>query len=483
MKIFLIYSRKKQAESNIPPFGIMYLAAALRENGYTDIKLFDQAIHSNDLIVQECFKHRPELIGLSADSIGYENGVSAIKAIQAKYSGIYYVLGGIHPTIAPEQSLLETNANVVVIGEGEDTIVELVMAIDKGKELRNIKGLGYFEKGNFVKTKARPFISDLDSLPFPARDLLPMEEYLNVCPDIPMLYPTMTIIASRGCKGNCIYCQPVVRTLFGNKMRHRSVSNIMEEIIAVNKKYSFNSLYFIDDELLFNGRDWIEELCNGFIDNKLNIKWVCQGRVDQVDSHLISIMKRAGLYSMGFGVESGSQKILNYMRKGYRAGKIKQAFEICRQHKIITTCNLMVGTPGESYETIRESCQMLKTAKPDFVRVSITTPTPGSDIYYKIKQEDCINLKHLSEFDRWAAYPIKLNNFTKEDIQYSIKSLLGIFYRNLLTYLLKPGKILRHWYLFKVLLKRYYQIAHNPARFWKDISFYLTYYWQRKGRD
>lgn len=483
MKIFFIYSRKTRAESNIPPFGIMYLAAVLLENGYSDIKLFDMAIHSDDFIIQECLQDQPELIGLSTDSISYENGVATIKAIQSRYNGARYIVGGVHPTIATEQSLLETNSEVAVIGEGEETIVELVRAIDSGQGYTNIKGLAYFENGKLVRTEQRPFIDDLDSLPFPARDLLPMDKYLNVCPDIPMFYPTMTIMASRGCKGNCIYCQPVVRTLFGRKMRHRSVSDVVQEIIHMKNTYSFNSLYFADDELLFNGWEWIEELCNAFIDNKLNIKWVCQGRVDQVDPQLIALMKSSGLYAMGFGVESGSQRILNYMRKGYQTEKIRQAFDICRQNKIITTCNLMVGTPGESHETIQESENMLKRAKPDLVRVSITTPTPGSDLYTKMNQDGRINLNRLSEFDRWAAYPIRLDNFTKEDIQQSIKKLLGIFYKDFFSYLLKPGKILKRWYFFKVLFIRQLQIARNPVRLWNDILFYLTYYWQRKGRE
>ncbi len=483
MKIFFIYARKTRSESNIPPLGIMSLAAVLRKNGYSDVKLFDLAIHSDEYIIRECLEHRPDLIGLSTDSISYENGSATIRSIQAQYSGARYIAGGVHPTIAPEQTLKETGSEVAVIGEGEETIAELVNRFDSGHGYADVRGIAYFDGGKLVMTEPRPLIDGLDAVPFPARDLLPMDRYLNVCPDIPMLYPTMTIMASRGCKGNCIYCQPVVKTLFGKKMRHRSVPNVIEEIIRLQNTYSFSSLYFADDELLFNGREWIEELCNTLIERKLNLKWVCQGRVDQIDEDLMALMKKSGLYAMGFGVESGSQQILNTMRKGYRVEKIAEAFEICRRKGIITTCNLMVGTPGETRETIQESIDMLRKVKPDLVRVSITTPTPGSDLHAKMEAEGRINLKRLSEFDRWAAYPIRLDGFTKEDIQQSIRDLLGTFYKNFFSLLKRPGILMKRRYFFRILFKRQLQIARNPLRLWKDITFYLTYFWRRMGRD
>lgn len=472
-----------RTESNIPPLGIMSLAAVLRENGYPDIKLFDLAVHTDDTIIRECLIDRPDIIGLSTDSISYENGVAVVAAIQARYSGARFILGGVHPTIAPEQSLRDTNSEVAVIGEGEETIVELMRRIDSGQSYADVKGIAYLKDNKLVITELRRFIKDLDTLPLPARDLLPMERYLNVCPDIPMLYPSMTVMASRGCKGNCIYCQPVVRSLFGSKMRHRSVKNLVEEIMWLQDTYSFKSLYFADDELLFNGREWIEELCNTFIEKDLKLKWVCQGRVDQVDSSLIALMKKSGLYAMGFGVESGSQKILNYMRKGYRVEKIQEAFRICRGNGIITTCNLMVGTPGETRETIGESLDMLRLVKPDLVRVSITTPTPGSDLHIRMNEEGRINLKRLSEFDRWAAYPIRLDNFTKEDIRHSIEDLMRTFYKDFFSLLKNPLTLARRWYFFKTLIRRQFQIARNPRRLFNDVMFYLTYAGRRKGRE
>lgn len=481
MKIFLIFSRKLAKESYVPPIGIMSLAAVLRQNGYADITLFDMAFHSQDLIVDECIKMEPNIIGLSTDTISFENGTVLLGRIKKQYKKGTYLIGGVHPSIAPEQALLQTKADVAVMGEGEITIVDIVKAIESKQGFSDIKGTAFMDNGQYIQNEPQDFIKDLDSIPIPARDLLPMDKYLKTSPDIPMLYPTMTLFASRGCKANCIYCQPVAKNLFGKRMRQRSVSSVVSEIDSLKDKYSFNNLYFTDDELLYNGRDWIEELCTTFIENKLNLRWICQARVDQIDNDLVMLMKRSGCYAIGFGVESGSNRILKYMRKGYNVSQVERAFEICRQNRIITTCNLMVGTPGETFETIQESIDMLIKIRPNLVRCSITTPTPGSDLHTQMTKENRINITTLSDFDRWTAYPIQLDNFSKKDIEKSIKKLLMVFYKNFFSILYNPFRFVKEFYFINTLLKRYFALARYPTRLWKDISFYLHYIKHRSG--
>jgi len=480
-KIFLIFSRKFQKESNVYPVGIMLLAAVLREKGFKDIRLFDLAFHSKEYIVKQAQEDSPDIIGLSTDSISFENGIDLFKKIQEAYKGATYIAGGVHPTIAPEESLLKLNAEVAVIGEGERTIVEVIEAIAKKKEYSGISGIAYLKDGQFVQNEPREFIENLDELPFPSRDLLPMEKYLGTAADIPMLSPTITVFASRGCKGNCIYCQPVMRKLFGAKMRKRSVSNVIKEIIYLKENFSFNTLYFTDDELLYNGKEWIQDLCRTIIDKKLNLRWCCQARVDQIDEDLIKIMKESGCFAIGLGVESGSNEILRILRKGYKAEQVDKAFEICRRNKMITTCNFMIGTPGETKETLGESIDLLRRIRPNLVRCSITTPTPGSDLYTKLNEEGRINLSSLSDFDRWAVYPIKLENISKEDIQISMKSLLDVFYHNFFLNVVNPVRFVKEFYFFKVLMRRYFLLLKTPGVFFKDIGFYLNYFRHRKG--
>lgn len=482
MKIYLIFSRKLEQASNIPPLGIMSIAAVLRDNGYKSIQLFDMAFHSKAYIVEKCVKGKPDIIGMSSDSISFDNGMALLKKIQNKYEGATYILGGVHSTIFPKQSLFDTRAEIAVIGEGESTIVDVIKAIEKKQNYEDINGIAYIYKGQFILNEKRKPIENLDTIPFPARDLLPMEQYLKTPPDVPMLYPTITIFVSRGCKGNCIYCQPVARTLFGSKMRQKSVKRVIEEILLLKKHYKFNSLYFTDDEFLYNGRDWIENFCNTLIDKRLKLNWACQARVDQIDDDIAKLIKKSGCYALGVGVESGSHEILKYMRKGYKIPQIDRAFDICRRNKIITTCNFMVGTPGETYSTIQESIKMLRRIRPNLVRCSITTPTPGSDLYLRMASENRINITKLSEFDRWASYPIKLDNFSKEDLQSSIKKILRIFYKNLFSIIFNPARWIKEFYFFKILLHRYLYLFKEPVCFWKDILFYLNYFTHRKGR-
>ncbi|MFH1782303.1 MAG: cobalamin-dependent protein [Candidatus Omnitrophota bacterium] len=300
MKIFLIFARKFQKESYSYPIGIMSLAAILRRNEYNDIKLFDMAIDSMEFIIESCLKDKPDLVGLSSDSISFENGTKLVKKIQERYKKTIYVLGGVHPTIAPEEALRELGADIAVIGEGEVSFLELVKKIDKGEDYIDVNGIAYLREDKFFENRPRDFINNLDDIPFPARNLLPMEKYLNVPPDIPMLYPAMTIMAGRGCRSNCIYCQPICRKLFGSKMRVRSVGNVIEEIEFLRMNYRFRTLCFIDDEFFYNGVPWIEELCSSILDKKIKIRWTCIGRVDHIEAKLIKKMKRGRMFFNSF---------------------------------------------------------------------------------------------------------------------------------------------------------------------------------------
>jgi anaerobic magnesium-protoporphyrin IX monomethyl ester cyclase len=482
MKIFLIFSRKSMGETNIPPLGIMSLAATLRAHGHTDIRLFDMAYDSETTVIDACRTEKPDLIGLSTDSISFDRGAACIAGIRKVYGGGRIILGGVHPTIAPEEALRTTGALLAAIGEGEETVLAIVDALEGAKDIASVKGIAYRDGDTVRKTGPRPFIENLDTVPFPARDLLPMERYLRARADVPMLMPVITVFASRGCYGNCIYCQPVARTLFGKTMRHRSVENVIDEIEMLQRTYSFRTLFFTDDELLYNGREWVEELAETMIRKRLRLRWTCQARVDQVqDEGLVALLRRAGCYAIGFGVESGSQSILNYMRKGYTTPMIDNAFRLCRKQGIITTCNLMVGTPGESSASVAESRAMIARIHPNLIRVSITTPTPGSDLHTKLIKENRILISRLSDFDRWAANPIRLDDFSKEEIRVAIRSFLTLFYRDFFRTVVNPLRLIKNWYFVKVLVLRYLFLLKSPARFWQDLLFYLTYFKHRKG--
>jgi len=266
-------------------------------------------------------------------------------------------------------------------------------------------------------------------------------------------------------------------------MRHRSVASVIDEVIFLKHNYPFNTLYISDDELLYNGKKWMEELCTAFIEKGLNVRWTCNARVDHIEENLIRLMKKAGCYAIAIGVESGSDVILKYMRKGYTSGQIDKAFEICRRNKMITTSNFMIGTPGETKETLQSSIDLLRRIRPNLVRCSITTPTPGCDLYVQLKKENRINIKHLSDFDRWAAYPIRLDNISKEDIQTAMKTLLNVFYKNFFSIFINPVRIVQESYFLKILFLRYLLLLKNPVLILKDVFFYLTYCKHRKGYD
>lgn len=482
MKIFLIYARKVREPSNMPPMGILILGALLRQKTDHKVRLFDMGFDSDQEIFDECLKEKPDVIGLSTDSIGYQSGLTLLNKLRGLPFEPRIIVGGVHPSIDPEKTLKETGADLVVMCEGEYTLLEIMERLSSQSSYEDVTGIAFIKNGKFVINQARPFIKELDELPWPDRSLANYQRYLDARPDMPFIYPTMVVMTNRGCKGNCIYCQPVVRNMYGKRMRYRSVDNVISEIAELRSRYDFKSILFNDDDLLFNGKEWLYDFCNKMELHFANLKWACYSRIDQIDDKMARKMSKAGCYAIAFGVESGSQKILNYMRKGYRVEQVSDVFDICRKYGIISTANLMVGTPGDSRDTIKNTANMLIKAKPDLVRVSITTPTPGSDLQKLMLAEDRINLKNLSDYDRWAFYPIRLDGFSKQDMRWAIKRLMGIYYRSLIARLVIPWRAYNSWYFLKRLLLRYLNMARRPKLMLSDIYFYMTYYWQRRGR-
>ena len=477
MKILFIYMRYTKKVNFVPPLGIAYIASMLEKNGHA-VNIMDYAFFSDNELEEKVKMLKPDVIGFSTDSISYGNLRHYVNIVKNASPNSLIIAGGPHPTMFPELTINEASVDIVVIGEGELSTVELLDCIQNKKDFSALDGIVYKDKKNdkiviIPKTK---YIEDLDILPYPARHLLDIKKYLNTTPDIPMGLRTMVIYGSRGCNGNCIYCQPVLRNLFGKKMRFRSPEKIVDEIEHLMDKYKTKNFYFADDEFLFNTHEWIEQLCHEIKKRNLKINWQCQARIDHAQRDILKIMKEAGCFSINFGVESGSQKILNYMRKGYRAEKILNAFKICQELKIITTANFMFGTPNESKETLNETFEIIKQAKPDFMRVSITTPTPGSDLYKELVNSDRINIKSWEDFNRWVINPIKLENLTQEEIKEFIDAIFSYYKKNFLLNLLNPYMFFfKKRYFYFVVIKRFFNLFSKPKLLFKDIMFYLNY--------
>ncbi|MFH1711033.1 MAG: radical SAM protein [Nanoarchaeota archaeon] len=390
MKILLVNPNIKRkigkslrASPSLPPMGISYLAAVLRKERH-DVKILDM----NALNMQPL-----EIIGylkiFSADVVGFSVTCPAIyrvfkmaEKIKEIYPDTTIILGGPHPSSLPEESIEKKFVDFVIMGEGEQTILELIKEIEGKKRFASVEGIAFQKNGKVLYTAKRERICDLDSLPFPAIDLLPLERYKS---NETKYSKFMTILTSRGCPGKCNYCN---KQVFGDCCLMRSAENIIKEIEFLIKKYGYREFHIVDD-LFTNDRKRIVKFCNMVIDRKLNIKWKCGNgvRVGSVDLELLKLMKKAGCYSLGFGIESGSQQILNNMKKGQTLEQCENAVRWAKKAGINTVGFFMLGNLGEDEKTMQETIDFAKKIDVDIAQFMILTPYPKTPIREVIEKE------------------------------------------------------------------------------------------------
>jgi len=415
-----------------PPLGLAYLAAVLEKDGYK-VEIFDlPALNIKlDKFRREVEKRSPDIVGVTATTSTVKAAYETIKVVKQASPETLTVLGGAHVTFMPERTMIECPyVDVGCIGEGEYTFLELVKTVENEGCLEEVRGIVYRDRNGLIRrTSPRPYIENLDMLPFPARHLLPMDKYKVFNKNMVL----GTILTSRGCPFNCIFCSSSL--LFGKKFRARSPKNVVDEIEQFQETYRTRYIEFIDDTFTLDKKR-AEEICREIIRRGLDVSWVCSCRVDLISKELMKLLKKAGCRMIYFGVESGVQRILNIMRKGI---KIEQVFKVIRWAKEVgleTVASFILGIPGE---TMKEALQTIKFAKkldPDYAQFSIATPFPGTELY-KIAKRDGLLLT-----EDWSKYTVlkpvmRTKELTVEQLQKLIKKAYFSFY-------LRPKTILRY---------------------------------------
>lgn len=480
MKVLLIYSRFGGDEINYVdlsfriPLGITYLAAILRKRGF-DVCIRDGIFYRSwGQFENDLEKIKPDVIGLSFTTSlkGYAFEYCRIAKKVLPESVI--VAGGSHPTISPEEVLKNFNVDFIVQGEGDETFPELMSFIKKNRKSskNNIQGLAYILDGNVIINPPRCMNPDLDKLPWPARDLLPMKKYLRNAPLMPLPYPSTNILVSKGCPGNCLFCQPTLRKLTGNKVRYRRVDDILKEIKFLIKKYHIKSIDLGVDEPTYN-REWMIKFSEGIIREKIKIKWGLASRVDTVDMEMLRKMTKAGCIYISYGIESGSQKIMDILRKGTKVEQAEKALKWAAEAGICGRANIMVGSPGETKETIQETIDFIKRAKPDFIFVAATTPLYGTDLYTLAKKEGLLRFEnHIGGYDIGN---LKLKDLTTEEVEESLNKILNQYKGEFLFYFLNPFMVLKKLHLIKAVLFYWLALLSNPKELFKWVPYYLFY--------
>jgi len=394
MKILLLYPPytshvEEKKKGYFPPLGLAYIAAILRNQDHT-VRIIDMNIETKSLEELEkiCEKEQPDIVGISSTTITYNTSINILKRIKSVIPSVIRIVGGPHASILPQEFV--DYSDFVVVGEGEYTMLELVKTLENSEDPSNIEGLVFKKDGKIVKTGPRPLITGLDNLPFPARDLLHMEAYND---------NKGAILTSRGCPFNCIFCNS--HLIFGKKFRARNPKNVVDEIEYLVKKYNVHVIRVLDDMFTLN-RKRVIEICNEILSRGLNIGWELTNgtRVDKVDKELLEKMHEAGCYRIYYGIESGSEKVLKMLRKGIKLDQVRRVVKWTKEIGIEVGGFFMIGGPGETIETLKETEKFIDELNLDYVHLSIATPYPRTDFWNWVLKNGRFVTNDYSKFEK-----------------------------------------------------------------------------------
>jgi len=390
----------EEATMILPPLGLVYIASYLRANGI-EIQVLDlAALRSNETMERELIKKsKADMVAMAATTNTIMEAYNLAKIAKEELPNAKIAVGGPHPTMEPIRTLKECNEiDYCVISEAEETMLELSRAISEKKTVENILGISYRdekENGMIKVTPPRPLIQNLDKLPFPARDLLPLKKYWT--PGV-RRYPFATMMTSRGCPYSCTFCSNF-RTQ-GKQFRFRSPENVVAEIDELVNKYGVKEINIIDDNFTFMpGR--VKEICDLLIQKNYDVilKTGNGIRADRVSLPMLQHMKKAGFYLVAFGIESGNPDILKKMRKGETKDHIRRAVKWAHQAGLITEGFFMFGNEGEGEKEMLETIQFAKELDLNIAQFQVYTPVPGSPLYEKIAREGRIFSQKWEDFN------------------------------------------------------------------------------------
>lgn len=359
--------------------GLAYLAAVL-EKEKIPVKIIDAPVldYQQRQIIKEAKRFKPTLIGLTCLTPEFPSALKLATNLKKHFINCFIVIGGPHPTVAPKETLKHACFDLAVLGEAEVTIIELIKALRKDKDnLAKIKGVGFKKDKRIIITPSRPFIKNLDTIPFPARHLLPPLEKYQPSPGSYKNLPVGIIITSRGCPFRCTFCN---RNVFGEQARFRSPENVVNEMEILVKNFRAKEIRIWDDTFNLNPERVIQ-ICQEILKRKLKFSWTCQARVNHVNLKMLRWMKRAGCWQISYGIESGNQEILNKIKKGITLKMVRQAVAKTKKANIEVKGFFMLGLPGDTEETMQETINFAKELDPDIAAFSITIPYPGTEIY------------------------------------------------------------------------------------------------------
>lgn len=464
MKVLLIQPPmtllKNEIKSLVFPLGLAYIAGSLEKEGF-EVEVLDCIAEGQDstLMHEEMFHFgldwpnisarietsKPDVVGISCLFSSQSSNAYKVAELVKKFDAkISIVLGGAHPSSVPEEVLNNSNIDYVILGEGERTIIKLLNALDDLDGLKQIKGLGFKhpETGEIIINNEREFIADIDEIPLPARHLFPMDLYLksNMGHGMDMMRkPISSMITSRGCPYNCVYCS--VHTVWGRTYRPRSPKNVVDEIELLIKNLGVKEIHFEDDNLTLK-RERTIEICKEILSRKLDFKWTTPNGVAlwTLDKEVLTWMKKAGCYKLCFGIESGDPETQKFIRKSVPLDKCREIVREANKLGIWTHGFFIIGFPFEDKKSIDNTLNYAIDSDLDFASFFLATPYPKTDLYAIMSENGMV--QHLTwDSLRVSAASINTKYFTREELAKIQKDMFKKFVMHRVLSMFNPVKL------------------------------------------
>jgi len=425
------FVRHSDSTQRLPPLGLLYIASYLKAHTHHEISVLDPNIENlnYDEIEKKIREYKPDICGITAYTFNFLDTIEIAYRVKKVNQNTLVVIGGPHAFIYPAQTVVLPYIDVVVQGEGEEVMTELVDAISQGKPLENIKGI-YFKKHEKIYfTGVRGLIKDLDALPYPARKLLPLKTYKFVT-DISKYSTTM--ISSRGCKYKCIFCDVPFHSI-----RARSPENVVGEMSEC-AEMGYKDINFYDDNFNFS-EERVENICKEIMNRNIKIQFSIRARVDKINTKMLNFLYHAGCRRINFGIESGDDPTLKYLKKGITIDMVRRAVKLTKDAGIQVGAYFILAIPNQPKEVSLRTIDFAIALDPDYAQFMYMVLLPGTELYKNCLENGDINDFYLN----FAKQPIATNYkayFNKVIPFEEAKDLVKLAYRR---FYLRPTYILR----------------------------------------
>jgi anaerobic magnesium-protoporphyrin IX monomethyl ester cyclase len=391
-----------RARGCMPPLNLMYIASVLERGGH-QVKIID--LYAEGL-TEERFLARarefgPELACFAAYTASFDMAAAGARLLKNNFPGLKTVAGGIHASYLPAQCLRGGDFDCVVVGEGEQTMLELAGALAGGKDLSGVPGLVLPRDGKVFATPQRPLIEELDSLPLPAYHLVDLSNYYLGITRAVGTSPAASVLTMRGCPYKCTFCSHHYG--YGSRLRKRSPKQVVAEMKKLYDEYGVREFQFEDPSFTCDPVH-VKEICRLIADSGMKISWNCNVRANTSSEELFAAMEAAGCRRALLGVESGSQELLDRMKKGITLEGVRQTMALAKKHGMRVNAAFILGTPGETFETARRTYEFALELEPDYVMFSVYIPSPGGELFDGLAAEGRLDLDKVYGADYITVY-------------------------------------------------------------------------------